>query len=134
MGTQITITTDDAALAADLISLINGSGVQAEVAAPAPAAKAPAKKAAAAPAKKAAAPAPEPEPEAVEDEVEEDEDLVGGEAYTMKDAVARATALVSAGHTPRVKEALAGQGVKRVSELKGDDAIAAFMESLSDLD
>ena len=141
MGIQITFDTDnlspeDREVIALAIGVSTTTTTAAAAPAPAAAAKAPAKKAAAAPAKKAAAPAPDPEPEAVEEEVEEaEEDLVGGgEAYTMKDAVARATALVSAGHTPRVKEALAGQGVKRVSELKGDDAIAAFMESLSDLD
>ena len=121
-----------------LRAIVGDSAPAAAPAAPAKAAAAaPAKKAAAAPAKKAAA-APAPEPEAEEPDPladDGDEDIVGGDTvYTMKDAVARATSLVSAGHTARVKESLAGQGVKRVSELKDDAAIAAFMDALSDLD
>lgn len=139
MGMHIQFNTDD--LTADDINVLRAIVGDAPAAAPAAApakAPAPAKKAAAAPAKKAAAaPAPDPvveeDPDPLADDA--DEDVVGGdEAYTMKDAVARATSLVSAGHTARVKESLAGQGVKRVSELKDDAAIAAFMSALSDLD
>jgi hypothetical protein len=125
MGTQITITTDDAGLAADLIALINGIGTVAEVAAP-PATKAPAKKAAA---KKAAAPAPDP---VVEDVEEADEDLIGEDEteYTMADAVARATELVQASKADVVKAALADIGVAKVSHLK-EPQIAEFMSAVA---
>lgn len=73
-------------------------------------------------AKKTATPDPEPAAE---------EDLVGGDAPTMADAVALATKLVSAGQSAKVKEALADTGAKRVSELS-DDAIAGFVAALSD--
>jgi ribosomal protein S8E len=124
MGTQITITTDDAALAADLISLING-GTATVTAEPTPA-PAPAKKTAA---KKAAAPKPEPvvEPEP------EDEDVLGTDdeptEYTMADAVARATEIVQAGGADTVKAALADIGVAKVSHLKADQ-INEFMASV----
>lgn len=76
-------------------------------------------------AKKAAAPKqPDPEPAA-------EEDLVGGEAPTMADAVALATKLVSAGQSAKVKEALADAGAKRVSELS-EEAIPGFVAALSD--
>lgn len=125
MGTQITITTDDAGLAANLIALINGSDVTLEVATPAAAAPAPAKKAAA----KKAAPKPEPvvEPEP------EDEDVLGTDdeptEYTMADAVARATEIVQAGGADTVKAALADIGVAKVSHLKADQ-INEFMASV----
>lgn len=81
--------------------------------------------AAAKPAAKKAAPAkPEPEPET-------EEDLVGGEAPTMADAVALATKLVAAGEAAKVKEALADAGAKRVSELP-EEALAGFVAALSD--
>lgn len=67
--------------------------------------------------------APEPEPE------EEDEDLLGDDGPTMKDAVAKATELVSGGDAAKVKSALADLGVKRVSELKDGD-IPAFLSAL----
>lgn len=71
---------------------------------------------------------PKPEPEAAPEEPEED--LLGGEAPTMSDAVAAATALVSSGNAAKVKEALAKVGdVKRVSELK-DDQIQKFLTAL----
>lgn len=90
-----------------------------------------------APAKKAPAPKPEPEPEATP---EPEEDLVGGDEPaepegpievlpTMADAVAAATKLVSSGGAPKVKEALAAVGAKRVSEIPAD-SIAAFLEAL----
>lgn len=82
----------------------------------------PAKPAAAKKAAPAAKSAPEPEPE---------EDLVGGDAPTMADAVALATKLVSAGQSAKVKEALADAGAKRVSELS-EEAIPAFVAALSD--
>lgn len=97
-----------------------------EVGVAAPAKAAPAAKKAAAP-KAAAKPAPAPEPEPADD----DDDLVG-DAPTMADAVARATALVGAGEASRVKTALADLGVKKVSELKTDDDIAAFVTALED--
>lgn len=85
---------------------------------PAPAKAAATKKAA----KADEAPAPEPEPEA-------DEDLVGGDAPTMSDAVAAATTLVSEGKAATVKAALAVVGAKRVSEMEEGD-IPAFLAAL----
>lgn len=84
--------------------------------------KATAKKAApakAAAAKKAAAP--------VVEEVEED--LVGGNGPTLADAVERATSMVSAGQSSKVKEALAVVGAKRVSEIP-EESVADFLEAL----
>jgi hypothetical protein len=46
--------------------------------------------------------------------------------------VARATELVGAGEAARVKAALADLGVKKVSELKSDEDIAAFVAALDD--
>jgi hypothetical protein len=111
---KITIDTTEELSATDLeiLALLTGTNAVAPTAKPA------AKKAA------AAKPAPEPEPEA-------DEDLVGGDAPTMADAVALATKLVSAGDAAKVKAALADAGAKRVSELP-DDAIAGFVAALSD--
>lgn len=70
--------------------------------------------------KPAPTPAPAPEPE---------EDLVGGDAPTMSDAVAAATVLVSSGGATKVKEALAAVNAKRVSEMKTED-IPAFLAAL----
>lgn len=81
----------------------------------------PAKKAPKKAAPKKAEPEPEPEPE--------DEDLVGGEAPTMSDAVAAATKLVSSGKAAEVKAALATVNAKRVSEIQEGD-IAAFLAAL----
>lgn len=74
------------------------------------------------------------EAEAEEEPAEEpSEDLVGGEepvpGYTLEEAVAAATKLVSTGKAAAVKAALAGTGAKKVSELKGDD-ITTFMTAL----
>lgn len=83
-----------------------------------------AKAAAAAAAEEAAAGEPAAAPETADD------DLVGGDTtYTIADAVAAATKLVSGGNAAAVKAALAGTSAKKVSELKGDD-IAAFMTAL----
>lgn len=49
---------------------------------------------------------------------------------TMKDAVDLATKLVSGGEAARVKEALAGVGAKRVSEIP-EDKVGEFIASLS---
>lgn len=84
-----------------------------------------------------AAPAPEkpveaaPEPEeAPEPEAEEpEEDLVGGSTVTMKDAVARATELVSSGKSAAVREALAKFNAKRVSDVADED-LAGFVAEL----
>jgi hypothetical protein len=84
----------------------------------APAAPAPAKAAAKKAPKAAAAPV---EPE--------DEDLLGGTAPTMADAVARATVLVSEGGAAKVKEALAAVGAKRVSEMD-EDKVPEFLALL----
>lgn len=84
--------------------------------------EAPAKKAApakAAAAKKAAEPAVE----------EVEEDLVGGGEPTLADAVERATSMVSAGQSAKVKEALAVVGAKRVSEIP-EAQVSAFLEAL----
>lgn len=125
---QITIDTENlTALDVLVLRMVLGD---AETPTPAPAAASPS---AAKPVKKAAAkaepvvePEPEPEPEP------EDDDLVGGTAPTMADAVARATELVGSGDAPRVKAALTDLGVKKVSELKSDDDIAAFVAALED--
>lgn len=123
---QITIDTENlTALDVLVLRMVLGD---AETPTPAPAAASPS---AAKPVKKAAAKAepvvePEPEPEP------EDDDLVGGTAPTMADAVARATELVGSGDAPRVKAALTDLGVKKVSELKSDDDIAAFVAALED--
>lgn len=91
-----------------------------------------------APAKKAPAAKPEPKPEPVaepEPEAAPEEDLLGGdtepepEGPTMADAVAAATKLVSSGGAPKVKEALAAVGAKRVSEIPADQ-ITAFLDAL----
>ena len=79
----------------------------------------PAPKAAPTSAKKAAPkpkPAPEPEPEAEEDG---DEDLMGGNR-TIKDALAAASVLVSAGRSKEVKKVLTSIGANRVSEIPAD--------------
>ena len=106
-----------------------------------------------APAKKAPKPEPKPEEDlvpassaaregdqavaaaAAEPEPVVEEDLLGGDAEpepegpTMADAVAAATKLVSSGGAPKVKEALAAVGAKRVSEIPAD-SIAAFLDAL----
>jgi hypothetical protein len=60
---------------------------------------------------------------------EPEEDLVGGDAPTMSDAVAAATQLVSEGEAAKVKAALAVVGAKRVSEMAETD-IPAFLAAL----
>lgn len=102
----LVINTDEALSESDMAVLAQLTGVTTTKAAP--------KKAAPAPAKE--------EPE---------EDLLGGSGPTMADAVALATKLVSEGQAAKVKEALAGVGAKRVSELT-DDTIATFVSSLSE--
>lgn len=105
---QLIINTNEELSATDreILALLTGSS------APKPAAK----KAA------AAKPEPDPEPEA--------EDLVGGDAPTMADAVALATKFVAEGKSARVKEVLADCGAKKVSELP-EDKISAFVTALS---
>lgn len=117
MSMTITITSDGPLTAREISVLqillgeenvsADGSAIQAS------APKAAAKKATAAP-----KPAPEPE-----------EDLLGTEGPTLEDAVKRATELVAAGKAAAVKAALAGAGVKRVSELSGAK-IATFLDAL----
>jgi hypothetical protein len=111
---QITIDTNNLSeLDINMLAFLAGSTEEVEEVepeAPASAKKAPA-------AKKAE---PEPEPE---------EDLVGGDAPTMSDAVAAATQLVSEGGAAKVKAALAVVGAKRVSEM--DEAkIPDFLAAL----
>lgn len=115
------------------------AGPAAPAAAPTAAPAAPAKAAAAPKAK--AAPKPEPEapaaapaedvPMALDttlDEPTAEEPAATTGEYTLDDAVTLATELVSGGKATAVKAALAAAGgAKRVSELKGTDAIAAFM-------
>lgn len=114
---------------------------------PAPAAAPKAEpKAAPAPAPKAEKPAPAPSspqstkaavldttiedaPAAVEAE-EVEEDLVGGEDFTLQDAVTRATKLVSEKKQAIVKDALTALGAKRVSDLKEQADINAFMTAV----
>ena len=82
-----------------------------------------------------AAPAPEkpveaaPEPEEAPAVDEPEEDLVGGSTVTMKDAVARATELVSSGKSAAVREALAKFNAKRVSDVADED-LAGFVAEL----
>ena len=67
----------------------------------------------------------------LDEPVEVEEDLVGGGTqYTVADAVAEATKLVSQQKQAKVKEALAAVGAKRVSELKADEDIQKFMAAL----
>lgn len=92
----------------------------------APAKAAPAKatpKATPAPEKPAEAPAPTITEDA------DDEDLIGGDAPTLEDAVKAGSALVANGGSAKVKAALAVVGVKRVGSLEGEQ-IAAFMAEL----
>lgn len=126
MGIQITITDvtnlseDEKSLLAFILGGADVPTVAAVEAKAEPAAK-PAKKAAAKPAKKA-----EPEPEE-----DEDDDLLGDDEpeYTMADAVAKATEMVSGGNATDVKAALTDLGVRKVSELKPSQ-IAAFIAAL----
>lgn len=95
---------------------------KAKAAAPAPAPEKPVE----------AAPEPveaKPEPEAAPAVDEPEEDLVGGSPVTMKDAVARATELVSSGKSAAVREALAKFNAKRVSDVADDD-LAGFVAEL----
>lgn len=129
---QITIDTNNLSeLDIAMLAFLAGQEVDEEevdeTPAPAPAAKkaAPAKKAAA---PKAEAKAKEPEPEAEEELIEAEPEAEEG-APSMSDAVAAATALVSAGESAKVKAALAEVGAKRVSEMSEDD-IPAFLAAL----
>lgn len=112
-----------------IVEVINGDDSTVEnVPTPEPVVVTPVK---ATPAKKVA-PAPEPEPEVPTSEEAGDtgeEDLVGGETYTLSDAVAAATQLVSSGGAAKVKAALAEVGAKRVSEMD-ETSIPAFMAAL----
>lgn len=117
---------------------------------PAPAATPkPEPKAAEKPAPKAEKPAPSPKSEqsttpavldtSIDEPVEEaeaaDEDLVGGEEkhYTLQDAVARATKLVSQKQQAKVKAGLeAAGGAKKVSDLKTQEAIDTFMAEVGE--
>lgn len=131
---QITIDTNNLSeLDINMLAFLAGQEPEAETEpdepveeTPAPAKKAPAKKAA------AAKPAPEPEvPSSEEAGDGGDEDLVGGTAPTMSDAVAAATKLVSSGGSAKVKAALEAVGAKRVSEMAESD-IPAFLAALED--
>lgn len=115
----------DVAVLNALAGLLGTDEVEdAPVAPPAPAPKpAPAKKAAAAP-KPAPEPVVEPEPAP-----EPEEDLVGGATFTIGDAVAKATALVSDGESKKVKAALVAVGAPKVGELKPEQ-VPAFMAAL----
>jgi hypothetical protein len=90
--------------------------------------------------RKAAAPEPEkaaPEPEEPEAAPVADpdpvEDLVGEPAATLKDAVEIATRLVQ-DHPTEVREALGKHGVKRVTLLPNDAAIATFVADMKALE
>lgn len=114
---KITFEIDDNEVLAALRAVMNGHGDTAATSAPdeTPAPRRATKKAAAAPPQE-----PDDEP---------DEDLLGGDEYTMQDAVDRATELISAGKQPVIKKALADLGAKRVADLKGDQ-IREFIEAL----
>lgn len=108
--------------------------------APAKAKPAPAKKEEPAPAKAKPAPAKKEEPapakeEPVEEPVEKPKPTAkkaaqAGDGPTMAQAVEIATKLVSENKTAEVKAALQAQGVRRVSELKDSEQIAAFIEAV----
>lgn len=76
-------------------------------------------------AKKTAAKKPAPADDEDEDG-EEDEDSLAAQA------VEKATALIASGKAAKVKKALAAHGVTRVTELKDEDDLAAFIEALED--
>lgn len=112
---------------------------------PAPAAAPKAEpKAAPAPAPKAEKPAPSPKSEqsttpavldTTIDEAPAEEDLLGGDVkhYTLQDAVARATKLVSQKKQAVVKAGLeAAGGAKKVSDLKTQEAIDTFMAEVGE--
>lgn len=95
---------------------------------PAPAAEPAVEEPAAAPEPAAEAPA---EPAVEEASAPEPEIPAGSNRNpTMAEAVARATELVSAGKTARVREVLQGLNVARVSELKTPLAIESFLHAL----
>lgn len=79
---------------------------------------------------KAPKPVPDPTVEPVREPEQPEEDIVGTDAPTLEDAVARATVLVSEGKAASVKAALATAGAKRVSELSKPAAIKAFLDAL----
>lgn len=68
-------------------------------------------------------------PEPDDDDTPADEDLVGGSGPTLADAIEAATAAVSNGGAPKVKQALASVDTKRVSEL-AEENIAPFLAAL----
>lgn len=73
--------------------------------------------------------ASEDDPADTSAEDDSDEDLLGGDGPTMKDAVDAATDAIAKGKTAKVKAALAEAGAKRVSELT-DDSIPTFLSAL----
>lgn len=80
----------------------------------------------------AAKPAPAPEPEPQDEPADEEEDLITPEPQdeaTLDFAVAKATDLVAAGKSPKVREALKAVGAKRVGELT-DEQVPAFLKAL----
>jgi hypothetical protein len=78
------------------------------------------------PAKTAAKPTPTPDPEPAET----GDDVVGDDAPTKEQAVARAMELVGEGKAAEVKAALSVVGAKRVSELKSAADVAKFFAAL----
>ena len=80
-----------------------------------------------------AARAAEAKEEESTDDADAEEDLLGGDdepEYTTKMAIEKATELLSAGKGVDVKKALGVAGAKRVSDLKDQESLAAFFNSL----
>lgn len=77
----------------------------------------------------------EEEPAADEDDADDvgetDEDLVGGGAATLEEAIALAQDAVGNGKTAKVKAALKASGGTKVGQLKGDQ-IQAFVDAMQD--
>ena len=70
------------------------------------------------------------EAEDEDEDEDEDDDLLGGDTgFTMEQVLERASEVIDAGKTAKVKAALADAGVKRVTELKPNQ-FAAFMKAL----
>ena len=88
---------------------------------------------AATPAKKAVAPKPKPAPKpAPEPEPEETSDDEAAAEYTVKDALAIASPIVSAGRTREVKDCLTQVGAMKVSEVPAEK-LGEFIQLLKAL-
>lgn len=75
-------------------------------------------------------PEPEPEPPADEPGEPQEDDVLGGGAATLEEAVALATDAVSHGKTAKVKAALSAAGAPKVRDLEGDQ-IQIFVDEMN---